>query len=84
MTSMTVSYTATTIMMGDAISHPTMSTVTAVTTVTTTTTDVTTTVTATTVTAALSATVTAALSAESLGPDASYECQEGHQDQQDR
>jgi hypothetical protein len=80
MTSMTVSYTATTIMMGDAISHPTMSTVTAVTTVTTTT-DVTTTVTATTVTAT---TVTAALSAESLGPDASYECQEGHQDQQDR
>ena len=63
-------------MMGDAISHSAMSTVTAVTTtVTTTMTDVTATVTAT---------VTAALSAESLGPDASYECQEGHQDQQDR
>ena len=65
-------------MMGDAIPHSAPSTVTAVSTVTTMT-DVTATVTTTVTT-----TVTAALSAESLGPDASYECQEGHQDQQDR
>jgi hypothetical protein len=71
-------------MMGDAISHPTMSTITAVTTTVTTTMTATMTDVTATVTTTVTATVTAALSAEPLRPDASYECQEGHQDQQDR